>query len=96
MSAFFLFQNLGVLDARVYDEYRRLVPATVERHGGLYRVLGGSVEPVEGLFSLTSPVMIEFPSLAAARRWYASDEYQPLKQARLRAVRTTGVLVEGL
>ena len=96
MSAFFLFQNLGVVDARAYDEYRRLVPATVEQYGGRYRVLGGAVEPVEGLFSLTSPVMIEFPSLVDARAWYGSAEYAPLKQLRFRALRTTGVLVEGV
>ena len=96
MSAFFLFQNLGVVDPRAFDEYLRLVPATVEKFGGRYRVRGGLVEPVEGLFSLTSPVMIEFPSLDAARRWYGSDDYRPLKAARLRAVRATGVIVEGL
>jgi uncharacterized protein (DUF1330 family) len=96
MSAFFLFQNLGVVDARTFDEYKRLVPATVENYGGRYRVRGGIVEPVEGPFSLTAPVMIEFPSLAAARRWYGSDEYRALKAMRLRAVRSTGVLVEGL
>ena len=96
MSAFFLFQNLGIVDAPAFDEYKRLVPATVEQYGGRYRVRGGDVEPVEGLFSLTSPVMIEFPSLEAARRWYGSDEYRPLKAIRLRAVRSTGVLVEGL
>ena len=96
MSAFFLFQNLGVVDPRAFDEYLRLVPATVECYGGRYRVRGGRVEPIEGLFSLTSPVMIEFPTLAAARSWYASDEYHPLKQIRLRAVRATGVLVEGM
>ncbi len=96
MSAFFLFQNLGVVDTRAFDEYKRLVPATVEAFGGRYRVRDGVVEPVEGLFSLTSPVMIEFPSLDAARAWYGSDEYRPLKAARVRAVRATGLLVEGL
>lgn len=96
MSAFFLFQNLGVVDARAFEEYKLRVPATVERFGGRYRVYGGLVEPVEGLFSLTAPVMIEFSSLADARGWYDSDEYRPLKQLRLRTVRATGVLVEGL
>lgn len=96
MSAFFVFQNLGVVDARLFEKYKELVPSTVAQFGGRYRVLGGLVEPVEGPFSLTSPVMIEFPSLEAARAWYGSDVYQPLKQMRLRAVRSTGVLVEGL
>ena len=96
MSAFFLFQNLGVVDAVAFDEYKQRVPATVERFGGRYRILGGAVQPVEGLFSLTAPVMIEFSSADAARAWYESDEYRVLRQLRLRAVRTTAVLVEGV
>ena len=33
MSAFFLFENLGVDDAAAFERYKRLVPATVEKHG---------------------------------------------------------------
>lgn len=96
MSAFFLFQNHGVSDEAAFAEYRRLVPATVARYGGAYRVLGGAVEVVEGPFTLTSPVLIEFPTLADARAWYASEEYAPLKAMRFASLRSTGVLVEGL
>jgi hypothetical protein len=37
---------------------------------------------VEGDPVLTSPVLIEFPDLGAARTWYNSPEYQPLKELR--------------
>lgn len=96
MSAFFLFQNLGIHDIDAFEEYKRLVPATVERYEGRYRVVGGIVEVIEGTASLTSPVMIEFPSVELARAWYDSPEYLPLKAKRLAALDTTGVLIEGL
>jgi uncharacterized protein (DUF1330 family) len=72
------------------------VPATVERHGGRYRVRDGHVEVVEGARTLTAPVMIEFPSIDDARRWYASADYRPLNAMRFAALRSTGLVVEGL
>jgi uncharacterized protein (DUF1330 family) len=96
MSAFFLFENLGVHDDAAFAAYLRRVPATVARHGGRYRVRDGRVEIVEGARTLTAPVLIEFPRIDDARRWYHSDEYRPLKVMRLAALRSTGVLVEGL
>jgi uncharacterized protein (DUF1330 family) len=44
---------------------------------------------------LTSLVLIELPDLAAARDWYASAEYEPLKELRLRSARNNGVLFVG-
>ena len=95
MSAFFLFENLEVIDAAKLEEYKRLVPAVVEQYGGRYRVVGGNVEVLEGAPPLANLVMIEFPSVDAARRWYGSAEYRPLKAMRFAALRCNGVLVDG-
>lgn len=96
MTAFFLFQNLGVTDAAAFEEYKRLVPATVDAHGGRYLVVAGRVETIEGDAALPAPVLIEFPSVEAARGWYDSPEYRPLKEMRWAALRATGHLVEGV
>jgi len=44
----------------------------------------------------TFPVILEFPSLEAAKRWYDSEEYRPLKALRLAAVRANGFFVQGV
>ena len=38
---------------------------------------------------------MEFPDAAAARDWYGSDEYAPLKAMRQAASTTQLILVEG-
>jgi uncharacterized protein (DUF1330 family) len=40
--------------------------------------------------------MIEFPDAAAARGWYDSPDYEPLKALRRAASETDIVLVEGV
>jgi uncharacterized protein (DUF1330 family) len=96
MAAYCLFDNLEVLDPAALDEYKRRVAPLVEAHGGRYVVLGGAVAVVEGTWSPTFPVMIEFPSLDAARGWYHSDAYRELKAIRLRATRSDGVILAGV
>jgi uncharacterized protein (DUF1330 family) len=41
-------------------------------------------------------VILEFPSMEHAHRWYASEEYREPKAMRLRAGRTNVVLVDGV
>lgn len=40
-------------------------------------------------------VMLEFPSLEEAERWYNSSEYKPLIAMRERAARTQLIIAEG-
>lgn len=96
MSAYGLFDNLEVTDAAKLEEYKARVAPVVERHGGRYVVLGGEVDLVEGEWKPTFPVLIEFPSLAQARRWYDSEEYRELKALRLAAGRFNAVFLGGL
>ena len=96
MPAYALFDNLAVHDLDALERYKRETAPIVERHGGRYVVLGGQVDVVEGDWRPTYLVMIEFPTLADARRWYASKEYRDLRALRLAATRSTGVIVEGV
>ncbi|HET8799254.1 MAG TPA: DUF1330 domain-containing protein [Thermoanaerobaculia bacterium] len=96
MAAYCLFDNLEVVDAGKLEEYKNRVAPVVAQYGGRYVVLGGNVDLVEGDWRPAFPVMIEFPDLARARQWYASDEYRELKALRLSAVRSNAVFLEGL
>lgn len=87
MRAYCLFDNVEVVDGAGLAAYVEGVRETVHAHGGRYRAVGGTVVTVEGDASLTYPVLIEFPDLVAAQRWYDSPEYQPLKALRLASAR---------
>ncbi|MFN0180313.1 MAG: DUF1330 domain-containing protein [Gemmatimonadales bacterium] len=96
MAAYCLFDNLEVRDPAALDEYKRRVAPVVQKYGGRYVVLGGTVDLMEGAWRPRFPVMIEFPTLADAHRWYGSDDYRELKALRLSAVRSSAVFLEGL
>ena len=96
MSAYCLFDNVEITHPERLEEYARSVRAVVESYGGRYLAVGGEIQHVEGEPSITFPVLIEFRDLAAANRWYASPEYQPLKELRLSGVRANAVFFETL
>ncbi len=96
MSAYCLFDNLEVVDAEKMEEYKRLERPVVEQYGGRYVVIGGPFERKEGAWQPAYPVMIEFPDLDQARRWYDSPEYGEARELREGTATLRMVAVEGL
>ena len=94
MSAY-VIAEIDVVDPAAYDEYRRQVLAVVTRYGGKFLVRGGKVEPREGGWAPKRIVVLEFPSMAQAQKWYDSPEYAPLIKLRQKASKGKLVLVEG-
>jgi uncharacterized protein (DUF1330 family) len=92
----YLIVDIEVTDAAAFEEYRKQVPATIQKHGGRFIVRGGAMEVLEGDWRPKRVVMIEFPSVEQAKRWYDSEEYRAPKALRLRTSRGRMVLVEGL
>lgn len=95
MPAYFFLDMLEVTDDAKLESYRQVVAATVERYGGRYLTVGGRTDVVEGDWHPAFPVLIEFPDLKQARRWYDSIEYREPKALRLAAARGNGVFIEG-
>jgi uncharacterized protein (DUF1330 family) len=95
MAGYYFVDVLEITDEAKIGRYREGVFATVEKYGGRYVVLGGKHEVVEGTWRPTFPVLLEFPSLEQAKRWYASPEYAPLLELRLAASRSNAVFFEG-
>ena len=91
----YVVAEVEVTDAATYEEYRKLVPATVAKYGGRFLVRGGAVEPKEGGWQPKRLVVLEFPSLEQARTWYHSPEYASALALRLKAARSKVLLVEG-
>jgi uncharacterized protein (DUF1330 family) len=94
MAAYFI-ANVDVHDPKAIEEYRQGVPATVAKYGGRFLVRGGGHSRLEGQWEPTRLVILEFPSMEQAKRWYDSPEYRDLKALRVKAASTDLVLVEG-
>ena len=58
-------------------------------------VRGGKVGSNQGDWQPRLLVMLEFPSLEQAERWYNSPEYKPLIAIRENAARTQLIIAEG-
>ena len=76
-----------VVDARSSDpermaEYRRLAQIAVEHYGGRYLVRGAPYVTLEGSWQPERLVVLEFPSMDAAKTFYDSPEYLAARSAR--------------
>jgi uncharacterized protein (DUF1330 family) len=96
MPAYVIADVYGVRDQDALVEYRRRNTDAVANHGGRFIIRGGEVETLEGSWEPLRMVVIEFPDAAAARAWWDSEEYAPLKRMRRDASDTNIVLVEGV
>lgn len=94
MTAYWI-AHVTVTDPVAYTEYQRLAPLAFAAHGGRFLARGGPSEVMEGPV-LDRHVIIEFPSLAAAKACYTSAEYQAALARREAASMAHVVLVEGL
>jgi uncharacterized protein (DUF1330 family) len=87
--------EIEVTDPATYEDYRKQVLATIQKHGGKFLVRGGKVEALEGGWSPKRLVLLEFPSMEQALKWYRSPDYAPLIKLRQKASRGKLVAVEG-
>lgn len=93
--AAYLIASIDVHDAAGFEEYRTHVTPMVEAYGGRYLVRTDKMEPLEGAQPRGRLVMLEFPSIDAARSFYRSADYAPLLRRRLASAAADIVLVEG-
>jgi uncharacterized protein (DUF1330 family) len=95
MAAYFIV-DVDVKNPQAYEAYKHAAAASIVQYGGRYLVRGGKHEVLEGTWRPTRLVVLEFPSIEAAKRWYASDEYTKVKPIRLKHAVGHLVLVEGV
>ena len=94
--AAYIIADVNVKDPAAYEEYRKVVPALVEKYGGKYLVRGGKHEVLEGHWTPARLVVLDFPSMEHARRFYGSEEYRGIQPVRAKNAVSNLVLVEGL
>jgi uncharacterized protein (DUF1330 family) len=91
----YLIADISVTDPKGFAQYREQVPAVLAQYGGRFLVRAGEVHPLEGELGLARLVVIEFPSLEAARGFYDSKEYAPLLKLRKETSHSKLAIVEG-
>jgi len=95
MSAYVIL-DITVTDPDLFEEYKKLAPATIEAYGGKYLARGGRAEALEGDWSPNRVVILEFESSELAKQWLNSPEYQEARSMRLQATRSHAVVVDGV
>lgn len=94
MKAYWI-AHVTVTNPEAYAGYQALAPAAFAAHGARFLARGGAHEVMEGPV-LERHVVIEFPSLQAAKACYHSAEYQAARSRRDGAATAHVVIVEGL
>jgi uncharacterized protein (DUF1330 family) len=94
--AAYVVVDCDVTDPVRFENYRKLAPPTIAKHGGRYLARGGAMDVLEGDWRPGRLVVLEFPTADAARRWYASAEYVAARAERAGAARMNMVVVEGV
>lgn len=83
-----------ISDPAQYDEYRKANAVPFARHGARFLVRGGPSTTVEGK-TRARIVVIEFPSLQAARACWDDPDYVAARALRAGAAVADLVIVEG-
>lgn len=94
MTPAYWVAQVRVHDRAGYAAYRAAAAAPIAAAGGRLLVLGGAPEVVAGTMA-PETVIVEFPSLAAARACYHGPGYQATLAGRDAAAEVSLAIVEG-
>lgn len=95
MSAYIIFTRERMRDQTEFDSYASKAGSTLAGHDGKPRVFYGKHETLEGA-PIDGAVVIEFPTMAAARTWYDSPAYAEARQHRFKSADYRVFITEGL
>lgn len=87
--------DIAVKDPDLFEEYRKLAPATIEAYGGKYVARGGKAEALEGDWTPNRIVILEFENAEIAKSWLNSPEYREARSMRQKAATSHTIVVEG-
>jgi uncharacterized protein (DUF1330 family) len=92
----YVISEVEVRDPEAMERYRTSAARSIAQYGGRYLVRGGQAETVEGGPPARTLIIVEFPSMARLREWYASPEYAEALRERRTALDRRLVFVEGI
>jgi uncharacterized protein (DUF1330 family) len=96
MASAYIIANVDVKNPEQYEEYKRLSSIAMKAHGAEVCTRGGKLEVLEGDWTPSRVVLLKFPSVEQARKFYDSAEYSAARKAREGIAVMRMVLVEGV
>jgi uncharacterized protein (DUF1330 family) len=91
----YVIQEILVTDAAKYKDYAAQATATVAAYEGKFIIRNDSVDVISGAAPAGRVVVLEFPSLAKAKAWHDSPEYQKVLPIRNASSTSRVFIVEG-
>ena len=88
--------EVEVNDPDRYEDYKKMVPPSLEKFGGRFIVRGGKTHTLEGGWAPKRFVMVEFPSVEQARAWWDSPEYRAARDLRWATAESQMIIAEGI
>jgi len=95
MAAYFIFTRESTSDPKELETYSKMAPATLAGHPVKPHVAYGHHEVVEGP-EIEGVVILEFPTIEAAKAWYNSPAYREAREHRFKGAKYTAVIVQGV
>lgn len=95
MAAYAVFIRDSTRDPAEMQTYSQMAGATLEGHPAKVLAAYGRQEVLEGP-DHEGVVIVEFPSIEAARAWYNSPAYREAREHRFKGAVYRAVIVEGV
>ena len=94
MKAYWI-AKVNVDDKEAYAEYAKRVTPALAKYNGKFLVRGGKFEILEGKNEYERNIVVEFPSVDIAKKFYNSKEYQKAKSFRDGKADFNAIVIEG-
>ena len=95
MPAYAVFIKEKTLDPTEMEKYSEMVGDTLTGHPVKVLAAYGRQEVLEGP-EVEGVVVVEFPSIEAAKKWYDSPAYREAREHRFKGATYRAVIVDGL
>jgi len=92
----YVIVDINLTDPVRYEDYKNLAAPTVEMYGGKYIARGGKTETLEGDWSPTRLVILQFENMDQAKAWHDSVEYSEAKNLRHETAISKMVVIDGV
>jgi uncharacterized protein (DUF1330 family) len=94
--AYVLVTIKQVLDQQAFGEYAEKVRPILKQFGGRWAAIEANQVTKAGDWPYLRTVIVEFPTIEDAERWYESPEYAKIIPIRLTAIDANIVMVRSL
>lgn len=95
MKYYFIAQ-IEIHDENEYQKYLAQVDEVFNKFNGKYLAVDENPTILEGEWTYSRVILIEFPNENAFKLWYESPEYKAILKYRLNAAKCDTLLVKGL